>query len=161
MQENYWNFMTQCRFSIFYLNAHFSSYVKRERLINIFLALTSSSVIAAWAIWQSYNFVWAFIIALAQVLTVVNNYLPYKKRISEISDLKAKLGAICNDIEYRWYEVSNETLTDEDINKLRYEFNKKWTEVDEKAFTDDALPYNENYHKTASDKNEIYFKNMF
>ena len=161
MKERYWEMMTQFKFSQFYLDEHFGACVRVDRIITIFLAIAASTSIGGWVIWQEYAFIWGFVIAASQVLGVINQYLPYKKRIKEISELKAKWMPIYNEAEYKWFNVERGELTDQEINDLRYRLNKEWSELDGQYFQADVLPRNEGFVKAAEQKKNEYFAKMF
>lgn len=161
MQNRYWDMMTQFKFSLFYLDEHFGACVRIDRIITIFLAIAASTSIGGWAIWQQYAFVWALIIAASQVLGVINQYLPYKKRIKEIAELKGKLTPVYNETEYKWLNVQKGELTDQEINDLCYKYNKQWSELDGQFFQADVLPSNEEFIKAAERRKNEYFAKMF
>ena len=102
MQKTYWNKLTQFKYSLCYFDAHLSRCVKINRTIKICCAVASSAAIAAWATWQNLSFWWGLIIVASQVMTAVNEFLPYKKRIKELSDIKAALTPVYNDMEKDW-----------------------------------------------------------
>ena len=61
MQEKYWKYMVQIKAWIFYLDVYTEDSYRWDRIINIVVAIASSTSIAAWAIWQKYSFVWSII----------------------------------------------------------------------------------------------------
>ena len=81
MQEKYWKYMVQIKAWIFYLDVYTEDSYRWDRIINIVVAIASSTSIAAWAIWKKYSFVWSIIIAISQVLTTIKGFLPYSKRL--------------------------------------------------------------------------------
>lgn len=117
MQETYWKRLTQYKFSLYYFGAHMEKCVKISRSIKIVCAVASSASIAAWATWQQLSFWWGLIIAASQVLVAVNEFLPYTKRIQELSNMKAALTPVYNKMEKEWFSVANGSITEEEINK--------------------------------------------
>lgn len=161
MQKIYWNKLTQRKYALCYFNAHFSRCVKIDRSIKIFCAIASSSAIAAWVAWQNLNFWWGLIIVTSQVVTAVNEILPYKKRIQELSDLRSELTPIYNNMEKSWHDVANGSLTEDEINELCYYYIEQWNQIDDKYFKSDALPEITKCEKIAENEKNIYFKNYF
>lgn len=86
MQEKYWKYMVQIKAWIFYLDVYTEDSYRWDRIINIVVAIASSTSIAAWAIWQKYSFVWSIIIAISQVLTTIKGFLPYST-IKDVSSI--------------------------------------------------------------------------
>ncbi len=84
-QANYWNLFYDLNVYFHYLQIYQERDQAVIRYIGIFTAVTSSSSIAAWAIWQNVSWLWAIIIALSQVLNVVVSFLPYRQREKNIA----------------------------------------------------------------------------
>jgi hypothetical protein len=161
MQKRYWNNLTQYKFTLFYLDAHFSRCVKIERFIKITLSLCSSASVASWAIWNEIGFLWAIIIAASQVIGVIDELLPYKKRISEIAELKSRLTPIYYEVEKDWLPVSNGELSEDEVNDRYYKYMKKWTDTYDKFFVDDSLPKNAACVSYAEQEKNKYFELIF
>ena len=105
MQEKYWKYMVQIKAWIFYLDVYTEDSYRWDKTINIFVAIASSTSIAAWAIWQKYSFVWSIIIAISQVLTTIKGFLPYSKRLKMLVPFMEDLKFLYNKIEYNWFKV--------------------------------------------------------
>ena len=161
MQLRYWNQMSQYKFSILYYNEHFSRYVKINRAIIIILAVFSSGAIASWAIWNKLSFLWAIIVAITQIISIVNEFLPYKDRIKEIPELVSKLTAIYNEMELQWFYISSGNIENSEINNKLYEYKVKWNDVNSKYLCFDALPDNECIKNKANLLKNEYYKNLF
>ena len=153
--------MTQYRFDVIYLQNYLGRNVKIDRTIRIFLAIASASSIAAWAQWQNLAFLWGLIIVISQVVSAVNEFLPYKRRIKEISNLLNELSIIYNDVERNWQKVANGSLTEDEINDLCYSYSGQWIKADNKYFKDDYLPQNKKCKEHAEDEKNAYFNSLF
>lgn len=161
MQERYWRRLTDKRYRLFYISEYYDQCVRLQRIINIFLAVTSSGAIAAWAIWRDLPVLWAGVIAVSQVITAIKPYLPYEKRIEGIYDILIQLTAICNEVEAKWFYVSNGSLTEEEINNLYYGFEKRWSDIEAKGLKGDSIPADDKIALIANEKKEIYFESQF
>lgn len=158
MQQKYWNMLTQSKFELYYLDEHFRRCVQLDRWIKIILAVLSADSVAAWAIWSSYAKIWGTIIAISQLLVIVNDYLPYQTRVSEICKLRSPLMEIYLKMENRWRDVQAGELTDDEINDLRTKLLKAWNAIEEKHFIDDVLPERKGLIKKANKKKNTYFE---
>ena len=161
MQERYWRQITQFKFELCYLANHFAEYVKINRRIKVSVAVASSSAIAAWAIWADLSFVWGLIIVVGQVVSAINEVLPYQQRIKDIAEMQSRLNAIYIRAEQKWFDVSNGNLSEPEINDLCYQQLKEWDEIDQEYFTADALPKNDNCAILAEEEKNQYFKSRF
>ncbi len=161
MQERYWRQMTQFKYNLCYLAAQFARSVKQNRAIRIGVAITSASSIAAWTVWAECSFVWGFIIAAGQVVSAVNDILPYQKRIKELGELQPRLNAVYIEVERQWFSVANGSLSEAEINDLCYQQMQTWDKIDQEYFQEDMLPRIEKCVDLAEKEKNIYFKNLF
>ena len=114
-QERYWNLLKELKAQVAYLHGYAASDEFKDKTINIFLAIASSSSIAAWAIWKEHQLVWACIIAISQVVTAVKPFLPYRQRLKATSDLNTNIQSIFLEAEQGWYAVAEGLLTEAQI----------------------------------------------
>lgn len=161
MQEKYFDFFVQIKILIFYLGYYTESSYKWERRINVFIAITSSTSIAAWAIWREFDFLWAVLIASSQVIIAINPHLPFSERLKKINIFKEQLKIIYNDMEYKWFAVSNGELTDSEINNLLYKFKDKYRKMESENLKEEMLLENKKFVKLANEKTEKFFEDNF
>jgi hypothetical protein len=79
-QERYWTQLKHLKTHIFYCHFYALHTDKIDKGLNIFLALTSSGSIAAWAVVKDHAMLWACIIAASQIVTAIKPFLPYRQR---------------------------------------------------------------------------------
>lgn len=160
VRERYWERLIDCKYQLECLKEYSIRIVRVERSIKILLAILSSSSVAAWAIWQKYPMIWAVIIAICQVLSVVYDYLPYKTRISEAAILQEAWSSIYLEMEKAWENVNN-SLSDDQINELCYAFLKKWYQANNARFKDDFPSIRHKIADRISSEVDEYFKTKF
>ena len=153
MQEKYWKYMVQIKAWIFYLDVYTEDSYRWDRIINIVVAIASSTSIAAWAIWQKYSFVWSIIIAISQVLTTIKGFLPYSKRLKMLVPFMEDLKFLYNKIEYNWFKVASGDLSEDEINELLYSFKDEFSNIENKNLKEETLLEKDNFRKIA--KNAI------
>lgn len=161
MQEKYWKYMVQIKAWIFYLDVYTEDSYKWDRLVNIVVAIASSTSIAAWAIWQKYSFVWSIIIAISQVLTTIKAFLPYSKRLKTLVPFMEDLKFLYNKIEYNWLKIASGDLSEDEINELLYSFKDEFTNIENKNLKEETLLENNNFREIADRKTDAYFANNF
>lgn len=161
MIDTYWKKMTQYKFSLFYLQLYLGESVRINRILNISTTITASAAIAAWAAWQNLAFIWGLIIVVSQVVCSINQFLPYQKRIADITGLLSQLNGLYICVENDWYKVSNGKLTEDEINDLCYEYVRKWDGIDDMFFVGDTLPQKDKLIQIAEEKKNNYFIKNF
>lgn len=121
------------------------------------MAITSSSSIAAWAIWNEYGSIWALLIAISQVVNAIKPHLPFSKRLEVLSQISNQLQILFNKVDYQWYKVANGELTENEIKDVLFDLKEQYTETIGKILESEPLPENEAFRKGADQKADYYF----
>lgn len=161
MQQKYWNYMVQVKAWIFYLDIYAEHSYKWNNRINMYGAIASSSSIAAWAIWREWSYLWAFVIAIAQVLTAIKEFLPFSKRLKLLQPFIDDMKLLYLKMEFDWYKVAEGEVPESEINKLLFEYKKEYSDIESKYLKDEMLIENLDYKEQADQKTEYYFANTF
>jgi len=160
-QERYWKELFELRVHINYLEKYMQQSEFRDKAINIFLAVTSSSSICGWAIWNKYSFIWAVIIAASQLINAAKQFLPYRTRWKAISSIAKDLEQLLNCYEKKWYDVAEGNLTNQEINELQYEIRSQKTNAVKEHLGINSLPIKTNLLCKAKHSAEVYINNFY
>jgi hypothetical protein len=160
-QLRYWNQLKEFRTHVLYLNEYTIISEKWDRAINIFLAITSSSSIAAWAIWQRYQIVWAVIIALSQILMAIKPLLPYKQRLKLLNELNDNMQEISLECEKGWFSVAEDELTEKQIHELNFNFRNKAMTAENHCLKHIVLPKKKKILENAEKEADLYLINNY
>ena len=160
-QQRYWNQLKELKTHVIYLHYYAARSEKWDKSVNIFLAVTSSSSIAAWAIWQQYQIVWAVIIALSQIVTAVKPFLPYRQRVKAISELNDKIQEIYLKCEKGWFSVAEGELTDKEIHDYFISLRDKAVTAERRYFKNTILPKNKSMLRLAEKEAELYLSQNY
>ncbi len=160
-QQKYWSLLKELKTHVIYLHNYAANSEWWNKAINIFLAITSSSSIAAWAIWQEYQIVWAIIIALSQVVTAIKPFLPYRQRLKPINNLNDMIQEISLDCERHWYSVAEGELTEKEIHDLYISLRGKCLKAEQKALKNIILPKKMKILAYAEKEVNIYLSNTY
>ena len=148
----------QLRASVYYLQAYQIHSEKWDNRIQIFLAITSSSSIGGWVIWNEYGIIWGCVIAVSQVINAIKGFLPFQKRAKQIGSLNTEVEKLALDAESQWYSVFEGKLTDEDIFNFVTKLKQQKLEASHKHFKDQALPTKSKHITEAEERTRAYFK---
>lgn len=129
MTNKIWAMLCDMKFKTFILSSLVDKFQKWERNVNIVLAVTSSSSIAAQAIWNVYPFLWSGIIAGSQVLTVVKPYIPYFKYVTELNAKLARMENVNIEIEKLWYKLQNGKLSSDATAEAYFDLKTQITDI--------------------------------
>ncbi|EGQ9395441.1 hypothetical protein AB1K39_15805 [Vibrio cholerae] len=121
VQQQYWHELYALKTHINYIELQLEKAELMDRRIKLFLAITSSSSIGGWAIWQNLSIVWAFLIAGSQVVTAILPHLPYASRIKTYSSVLTELNSLMVKAEFKWNAIASGKLNSEEINKARFD----------------------------------------
>ncbi len=113
VREEVWKFLISSKFKWFYFNRLILKFHNRDRAINIFLTLTSAGSIGGWSIWSTIPYVWATLLALAQVTSIMRQFFPFARNKKEIIASKKSLSANIQKLEELWIEIELEGILDQ------------------------------------------------
>jgi hypothetical protein len=160
MRAKIWATLVDLRFKGYCLMYLVNRFQRWERNINIFLAIASSTSIAAWAIWGDLKIVWGIIIALSQVLTVVKPYFPYFKYVKELNSKCLKIETLNIEFERLWHKMQTKQLSDQQAEDSYFDLKKAISET--LNFGDDTIfDVSEKMEKKANEKMKIWLKNHY
>ena len=160
-QQKYWNQLKDLKAHVYYVQHYAVKQNKRDQIVNIFLAITSSSSIAAWALWKEYQFVWAFIIAASQVVTAIKPLLPYKKRLVALNKLGDMLSLIALKAERDWYHVAEGDWTEEQIHNKWADLKEEALSAENKCLNGITLPKDKSVLSIAEQETDLYLNSTY
>lgn len=159
-QKQYWNELYQLRTHTNFVELKLEQAESWDRAVKVILATASSSSIGAWVIWNEYSWVWACIIAVSQVISAINPFLPYKSRIKAYSSLISELEELVIQSEFKWHEISLGKLTPTEINKARFEI-KTLKNRSLKKYIQTTLPTDGKVHSKAEESARLHFETFY
>jgi len=160
VQDQYWKEIYQLKTHVGYIERLLERSETRDRVIMIFLAITSSTSIGAWAIWSHLSWLWASIIAGSQVISAIKPFLPYKSRIKAYSALVGDLEELMIQAEFKWHSISEGELTASEINKTRFEIRTQ-KQKSLKKHIKTTIPSNSKLHENAEASARDYLNNFY
>lgn len=160
-QERYWKELYQLKVHQNYLELYWESSDNRNKAINIFLAIISSTSIAGWAVWQEFVIIWTLIIASSQVTTAIKPFLPYSSRLKFIGNLLHEIDDLLLYAEEKWFYVSEGELTENEIHRLQFDIRTRKTKVLKKYLGNNTLPQKSNLLEKAQSITDIYFDHFY
>lgn len=160
IQEQYWKEMYQLKTHIGFIELQLERSESIDRTLKVILAIASSTSIGAWAIWQEHSWLWASIIALSQVISAVNPFLPYNSRIKAYSALLNELEELMIQAEFKWHAISDGQLTPSQINKSRFEI-RATKQKSLKKHIKTTIPSNGKFHALAEQTATEYFGSFY
>lgn len=124
-----WNLIENTKYKQLWISEKIKQFQKRERTINIILALTSSSSISGWIIWKEYAMIWATIIALSQLVQVSKPLFPFTKYIKELQNKYIILEKLNLELEKLWYNQQFDKLSEEEIETQYFDLKERITDI--------------------------------
>lgn len=159
-QEAYWQQLTTCKIVSCYVRLYRDGQTRWIKGVGIFKALATSGTIGAWAVWKEYAFVWGVVLALAQVIDAIKEYIPQTKGQRAASEFVQAMENLIIDARFEWYSVFNGDLTASEIMTRWRKLAKLMIEIETKYFPD-GLPANQNRQELAEAEAERYFVGIY
>jgi len=160
MRGQIWAALNDIRYKGYLLDLIVNRFQKWDRNINIYIAIASSSSIAAWAIWNSTPLLWGTIIAFSQVLTVIKPYFPYNKYVKELNSKNLKIEHLNIELEMLWHKLQKKKITEDEAAEIYFDIRKQASEIFN--FGDDTIfVISSKIEKKANEKMKTYLKNNY
>ena len=160
-QSLYWDNLVQLRAGVYYLQAYQIHSEKWNNRVQAFLAITASSSIGGWAIWQEYGMIWGSLIAASQVVNAVKGFFPFQKRAQAIGSLNTEQERLALEAESKWFSVFEGELSAKAIYELVTDLKQRKLEASHKHFKDQTLPHKPNCEAEAAERTRAYFESYF
>jgi len=160
-QRRFWQTLGVVHFDLHYLELYQIDQEKRERNLNIFLAIASSGSVAAWAVWDKWPMIWPSIIALSQVVNVIRPYLPYQQRIKGITAAIRELREAALDAENKWFAISEGLLTSEEIHGEFIKLKQREVKILSNHFGASPLPQRKAFIEESEQQAEAYLRSTY
>ncbi len=160
VQEQYWKEIYQLKTHIGFIELQLEDAERIDRSLRIFLAIASSSSIGAWVIWNDFAWVWAGIIALSQIISVISMYLPYTSRIKTYSSLLHELEELMIQAEFKWHAIAEGKLTPTEINNARFKI-RSAKQKSLRKHIPTTIPANDDFHEKAQESAKNYLQNFY
>ena len=157
-QERYWRELVQLKVQLQYLGNYQHKTQQIDSGLKMFSAVASSTSIAAWAVWQQAEILWAGVIAATHLLSAVKEFLPYQKRIKQTAALGAEVAEIFVFAEHKWFLVAEGRLTNSEIHELTMDIKRRLSKAAIKHLGDSTLPANSALRAKTRQQVEAYFR---
>ena len=126
--------LKDCRFHADCMALLVKRYRKYDRNLNIFLAITSSSSIAGWAIWSKWAMAWGIIIAASQVVTALKPIFSFNRHVHTLNTRCHKQEFLFLELDGLWHGLKNKEMSNDNA-KTKLEHLKQ--RITENEFFDD------------------------
>ena len=160
-QRRYWNELTELRVSVYYLELLESKLRRKDFFLRAFLLLASASSIATWALWDEYPVLWASIIGAAQVLTVIEPIMPFKKLLKGVSALAPTRKNHAIDVEEAWHDVAKGKFSDSEINTRCAEIQRSRLRDVTSHLKEIVIPEDSKIMHAATSRADRYFQSRY
>jgi len=160
MNDQIFTMLRRTKFEIYCWCFLVGKYQRYEKNINIYLALASSSSIAAWTIWVKLNWLWAIIITVSQVLTVIKPIFPYFKYAAVLNDKSRELKVLNIEVEELWHKTKDEEITEEEASNAYFDLQRKINDINHFE-TDIDSKVDEKTKEKAKEELKKFFKNDY
>jgi len=142
IRDKIWYFLVDSRTNEILSSLIVKKYQKWDLYTNIFLVITTSLSVAAWTIWNIYPTLWALIIGLSQLMTLIKPYFLFPKYIKVFNEKSIRWQHITLELDEIWFGLNNDIIDEKKASTLYFELKKKSLTFDN--VPDDIIFFNHN-----------------
>lgn len=120
LREQIWNARLDAKMNVRYFTHLSQRYERRDRWIKILIALTSSSSVGGWTLWEHLNPLWQILSGFTAVLAIASPIRDYPKLIGQLRTLYGSWLRTEYEWEKLWIRSQNgEQISISDYDQVR------------------------------------------
>lgn len=120
-----WNFLIDSKTNEYLSSLIVKQYQKFDLGTNIILVIATSSSIASWAIWRELPYLWATIIAISQLVTLLKPHFLFPKYIKVFYEKRIEWQNLSIELEQLWHRYENGIIDKADALNFYFTLRKK------------------------------------
>ena len=109
LREAVWYSMLDAAMNASYFGHLCRRYSCRYKAIQLLLALTASSAVAGWALWEHLPALWKILTGASSVLAIAGPILAFEKTAGKCTSLRSLYSAIHSDYQDLWLRLNGLT----------------------------------------------------
>ena len=128
VKNSIWHSVLDADFNARYWKTLVVRYSKREKSLQIFLAIMASGTVAGWGVWNDIPYLWKALSGISAIVAITLPILNQQKTIEEMSYLSGKWGELRIEYEGLWLQVKDSSDIAE--KEMAYKkFENYWTPI--------------------------------
>ncbi|MBE6831685.1 MAG: hypothetical protein E7519_15915 [Ruminococcaceae bacterium] len=159
MRDKYWAMYTSIKHDEYYYESYQIRAKRINALINGFCLLLSVGSVASWGIWGKIPIFWALLIGMSQIVSTLKPLFPFSNQIIATKYLLPELRSLLNDIDFDW-NITH-LLSDKEVLKLIYKYNKKFDKLELKYINQDYFPFVKSCDDDAEKESKKFFYHTY
>jgi len=160
MRDEYWKFFYVTSFNSEYFNLVYNSSRKINNVLETLPYIISTASVAAWAIWENYPLLWAFIVAACQIISLCKERFPWYQRKITLKYTLPRLRELVTELECFWSEIEHSDVNDDMILQKLQDFRKKSAEI-ANALVEMNFDEQKRTREIAIENNAAYFSALY
>ncbi|MEH6763459.1 MAG: hypothetical protein V7655_03080 [Aequorivita antarctica] len=157
IREKIWYFLIDSKTNELVASLITKKYQKWDLYLNIFLAVMSSSSVAAWAIWRQNPTLWLLLIALTQLFSLAKPYFLFPKYVKIFNEKSLRWQQLTVDLEEIWFKINNGLITEENAITVYFDYKKRALSFDN--FPEDIIYFDYQSIQKVAEQNVDVFIN--
>jgi len=129
MRDRIWNNLSSIKFQSKYLDKISRKSHNFGNIYSFFLAFTTASSVATWAIWEKSPLIWATIVGISQILQIGKPYIPFIKNEREFIEMSLLFESLYLSYEKLWFDNEKLEKNEQIIEEQFYELRRKELDV--------------------------------
>lgn len=156
-KNKYREYMKDIKFQIEYVDLNIDKSHTRDMILSVVTIITSAVGIAGWSTWPQYSIAWGIIIAISQLVTAIQVFLPYKDTVKVLNNVLSELQKLFIITEHEWNKIQIGKMSAEEILESLNDIKKRDIEIQNMYYNSIVLINNDKLTEKANSRVKIYF----
>ncbi len=148
MKQKIWVALNNSKFKEIYIGYKIIELKKKNRNINIFLAIITIISVASWAKWDSLKYLWGGVILLTQIITLISPYFRIQDTIKELQSIYNLYSDLNLKYEKFWEDLDNGQLTERNAKEIFWQLRQtenKFNQISNEIVSENKSIYRKSY----------------
>ncbi len=134
IRRKIWRRFTDAKYNACYISIYTERLESNERKLEFAIAFGTTASVSAWAIWQTFPWIWTVCVGIAQLCIFVKPHFPHIRNIKRLHIWRNELERIAFDYEILWDSYESGTAKDPDgkmriIKENAFKIKQKYSDI--------------------------------
>lgn len=157
LPQKYWNMFFEFKVAEYYYQLYSLLAKKQRDWLSALTTIGSAAFVLSWYQTGVLPMLWASLILASQVLTALQPWLPFEKRLNAACCICSDLIHLNLEIEFKWDDFSSDTSDEEYKDKIAC-FRKEYARIEERFADAATFPKNKRLFKEAQETAQNFFR---
>lgn len=160
MSQKYWDMFYDFKVATYYYQFYSVRSRRLKAIISVLCTLSSSAFVVSWYQTGKLHLLWATLILISQIISVIQPCFPYEKQYHAACYIHQDVDQLVTKVENTWSLFTQDTDSKE-IHSYMQGYQEEYAKIETRFAQADLFPYNMRILKKAEETATTYFRRFY